>query len=145
MIRKLAVGSLTLAALVFPAGAYAARGMEFALQDDSVFVEQRWMTRDMALKHASALGTKRIRVNILWAYALTTNPRHTKPPKGGPVYDLSRVDALETAATKRHIKLQLTVSGPAPAWATGDKQVGAYKPDVRQYAAFVRTVAEHFK
>jgi len=144
MIRKLALAFLTLVSLALPSSAHAARGMEFALQDDNVFVEQRYMLRDQALDRAAALGTKRIRVNVLWAYILTTDFTQTKAPKGGPVYDFSRIDALETAATKRNIKLQLTVSGPAPAWATGNEKAGGYKPDPRKFAQFVRAVATHF-
>ena len=122
MIRKLALASLTLISLAVPANALAARGMEFALQDDAVFVDQRWMARDKALEHAAELGTKRIRVNVLWSRVLTSDASHKTAPADGPVYDFSRIDALQAAAAKRNIKLQLTVSGPAPAWATADQQ-----------------------
>jgi len=145
MIRTLALSALTLILLALPAGAHAAKGMEFALQDDAVFVDQRWMAREQALEHAEELGTKRIRVNLLWARMLTSDASHRTAPANGPVYDFSRVDELQAAAAKHGIKLQLTVSGPAPAWATADKKVGAYKPDPVKYAAFVRTVAAHFK
>src|SRR4051812_43598915 len=145
MIRKIALSSLTLLALALPASAHAAAKMEFALQDDAVFVDQRWMTREQALEHAAELHTKRIRVNVLWARMLASDSNHRTAPADGPVYDFSRIDELQAAAAKQSIKLQLTVSGPAPAWATGDKKVGAYKPDPLKYAAFVRTVAAHFK
>ncbi len=145
MIRKLALASLTLVSLAVPANAHAARGMEFALQDDAVFVDQRWMERDKALEHAAKLGTKRIRVNVLWSRVLISDASHKTVPAHGPVYDFSRIDALQAAAAKRSIKLQLTVSGPAPAWATADRKVGGYKPDPVKFSAFVRTVAAHFK
>jgi hypothetical protein len=145
MIRQFALVSLTLITLVVPASAHAAKGMEFALQDDAVFVDQRWMAREQALEHAKELGTKRIRVNVLWSRVLTSDASHKTAPANGPVYDFSRIDELQAAAAKQSIKLQLTVSGPAPAWATADKKVGGYKPDAAKYAAFVRTVAAHFK
>ena len=44
--------------------------MELALQDDAVFVDQRWMERDTALDHAADLRTKRIRVNVMWSRML---------------------------------------------------------------------------
>ena len=144
MIRKLAL-STTLLTLALPAVAHAAPGMEFALQDDDVFVEQRWMTRDTALEHAAHLGTKRIRVNILWSRTLTSDPTHKTAPADGPQYDFSRIDALQAAAAKHRIKLQLTLTGPAPAWATADHKVGPYRPDPVKFGAFVRTVAAHFK
>ena len=148
MPRSLAAGvsllTLLLALLAVPAGAHAARGMEFALQDDAVFVDQRWMARDTALDHATALRTKRIRVNVLWARTLVAGASHRTAPAGGPVYDFSRIDALQAAAAERGIKLQLTISGPAPAWATKDHKVGNNAPDAAKYGAFVRTVVKHF-
>ena len=89
MTRKLALLTTLLTLLALPAVAQAAPGMEFALQDDDVFVEQRWMTRDAALEHAADLGTKRIRVNILWSRLLTTDAEHKTPPAAGPQYDFS--------------------------------------------------------
>ena len=145
MIWKLALPTVLLAALLLPATASAAPRMEFALQDDAVFVDQRWMVRDQALEHARDLGTKRIRVNILWARTLVSGADHRTPPAGGPQYDFSRIDALQSAAAARGIKLQLTLTGPAPAWATKDRKVGANQPDPVKYGAFVRTVAAHFK
>src|SRR3954451_5598378 len=144
MIRALAPLTLALA-LAVPATASAAAPIELALQDDSVFVDQRFMARETALAHAAALHTKRIRANILWARVLTSDPGAKTPPAAGANYDFSRLDALQQSAAKRGIKLQLTVSGPAPAWATKDHKVGGYAPDPVKYAAFMRTVAAHFK
>jgi hypothetical protein len=142
MIRALA--PLTLALLLAaPAVASAAAPIEFALQDDSVFLDQRFMDREHALDHAAALHTKRIRVNIQWARVLTTDPGAKQAT--GAAYDFSRFDALQQAAAKRNIKLQLTLTGPAPAWATKDHKVGPNQPDPVKFAAFSRTVAAHFK
>ncbi|MBE2316172.1 cellulase family glycosylhydrolase [Solirubrobacter sp. CPCC 204708] len=145
MIRKFALPTVLLATAVLPATASAAPRMEFAIQDDAVFVDQRWMARDRALEHARALGTKRIRVNILWARTLVSGAEQRTPPAEGAQYDFSKVDALQAAAAAHGIKLQLTVTGPAPAWATKDGKVGANQPDPVKFAAFVRTVAAHFK
>lgn len=144
MIRKFAL-PIALLSLVLPATAQAAPRMEFALQDDAVFVEQAYMPRAKALDHAAALGTKRIRVNILWARALVSGADHRTPPAHGAQYDFAKIDALQAEAAAKGIKLQLTLTGPAPAWATKDGKVGANQPDPVKYAAFVRTVAAHFK
>src|SRR5689334_14037898 len=118
MIRKLAL-TTTLLTLLLGATAHAAPGMEFALQDDDVFVHENAMTREKGLDHAVALGAKRIRVNLLWARTLTSDESARTAPKHLE-YDFSAVDALQAAAAKRNIKLQLTLTGPAPAWATKD-------------------------
>jgi GH35 family endo-1,4-beta-xylanase len=144
MIRKLALTTFLLT-LAVPAAAHAASGTEFALQDDDVFVAQRWMTREKGLEHAAQLGTKRIRVNILWSRVLTTDAAHKTAPAHGPHYDFAAFDALQADAAKHGIKLQLTLTGPAPAWATKDHKVGVNRPDPVKFAAFVRTVAAHFK
>jgi hypothetical protein len=144
MIRAFAP-AFVLLALAVPATASAAAPIEFALQDDSVFVEQRFMDREQALDHATQLHTKRIRVNIQWARVLTTDAGDKHTPAGGPAYDFSRFDALQQAAAKRNIKLQLTLTGPAPAWATKDHKVSGTEPDPVKFAAFARTVTAHFK
>jgi hypothetical protein len=134
-VRRLLLATL-LAFLIFPPSAGAA--MEFALQDDDVFVHQRGYDRDRALDHAVALGATRIRVNVLWARTLVS---------GGsthPVYDFSAIDALQAAAEERGIALQLTLAGPAPAWATRDRRVGNFAPDPVKFGAFAGAVAEHF-
>jgi hypothetical protein len=143
MIRRLALAT-ALATLAVPAAsAHASKHMEFALQDDAVFVHEAFMPREKALDHAKKLGTKRIRVNILWARTLMSGEKARKAPKN-PAYDFSRIDALQQAAQAKGIKLQLTLTGPAPAWATKNHKVGGYQPDARKFAAFVRTVALHF-
>src|SRR3954468_11826656 len=145
MLRFLLAG-LTLLTLAFalPAGAHAAAGMEFALQDDAVFVDQRWMERDVALDHAVELGVTRIRVNVLWSRLLIADADTRTTPRT-VTYDFSRIDALQAAAAARGIKLQLTVTGPAPPWATGDPRTGNHRPDAAKYGAFVKTVVTHFK
>ena len=60
MPRTLTAGvsllTLLIALFALPARAHAARGMEFALQDDAVFVDQRWMSRETALDHGARPG-----------------------------------------------------------------------------------------
>ena len=144
MIRRLAAFSALAVSLLAPSAALAASHMEFALQDDAVFVNEQSMSRDAALQHAQQLGAKRIRVNILWARALTSGADSKTMPASGPQYDFTKLDALQKAAASHNIKLQLTLTGPAPAWATKDHQIGANTPDPALYAGFVRTVAAHF-
>src|SRR3954454_17408753 len=131
-------------ACTLPASAHAAAGMELALQDDDVFVHQYGMDRDRALAAAQKLGVKRIRVNILWARSLASSPTARKAP-AAPVYDFAAVDQRQQEAALRGIRLQLTLAGPAPAWATKNHRVGNYSPNPGRYGAFVRAVVTHFK
>src|SRR3954454_707677 len=144
MIRRLAFATALLSFALPAASAQASSRMEFALQDDAVFVNEYFMPRGNALEHAKKLGARRIRVNVLWARTLVSGANVKTPPKNGAQYDFSRLDALQAAAAAKGIKLQLTLSGPAPAWATKDHRVGANQPDPVKFAAFARTVAAHF-
>jgi hypothetical protein len=146
MLRIAPAALLTLLALILlPAQAQAAKGMEMALQDDAVFLWESGMDLDSALDHAVELRTKRIRVNVLWSRLMVDGAADRRTaPAGGPRYDFRKIDALEAAATKRGIKLQLTITGPAPAWATRDHRVGNSAPDAAKFGEFARTVATHF-
>jgi hypothetical protein len=127
-----------------PAPAHAGAGMELAVQDDDVFVYSSLKARERGLAAAQKLGVKRIRVNVLWSRLQVGNPRARKMPKH-PVYDFSAIDQLQQAAALRHITLQLTISGPAPAWATKNHKVGNTWPNAYRYGQFAAAVAEHFE
>lgn len=62
----------------------------------------------------------------------------------GALYGISKVDALQAAAAATGIKLQLTLMGPAPAWATKDGMDGANQPAPVEFAASVRAAATRF-
>jgi hypothetical protein len=145
-LRRLPVALLaTLPALALhTAPAHASAGMELALQDDDVFVHSTAKARDRGLDAAVKLGVKRIRVNVLWARLQVGNPGARKVPKQ-PIYNFSAIDQLQLAAAQRNIKLQLTVAGPAPAWATKNHRVGNTWPNAYRFGQFARAVAEHFK
>jgi hypothetical protein len=131
---------ILLALLLVPAKALASNSMEFALQDDDVFIYQSGLDRSEGLDHAEDLGVQRIRVNVLWSRVLVPGSTSDKP-----VYDFSAIDSLQSEAALRGIQLQLTIAGPAPAWATANHRVGPDRPDPVKYGKFVRAVAEHFK
>ncbi|HKP89100.1 MAG TPA: family 1 glycosylhydrolase [Thermoleophilaceae bacterium] len=141
----LAVAALAACALASasagPAG--AAKGMEIALQDDASFVSEVTLKRKKALKLASRLHVTRIRVNLVWV-AIVNKGRSKKRPKHRR-YDFTSYDALINAAKRRGIKLQLTISGFAPKWATGDHKVGCRKIKLGDFKHYVRAVVKHFK
>jgi hypothetical protein len=144
-LRHISVALLALVGLLVlhPVAARASAGMELALQDDDVFLYSSPKARERGLDAAEKLGVKRIRVNVLWARLQLGNPRAHKPPKH-PVYDFGAIDQLQQEAALRDIKLQLTVAGPAPAWATRNHKVGNTWPSAYRFGQFVRAVAEHF-
>ena len=89
------------------------------------------------------MGATRIRVNMLWSDV--ANAPEDKTPPSPIVYDWAPYDSLIDAAARYGIRVQLTLTGPAPAWATYNRRNGVYGPRPRAYAAFTRAVALHFK
>jgi len=140
--------AIVLAALVpVPLGlagspAHAAKGMEVALQDDGTFVTSRGIARDRGLELADELHVSWLRVNLPWATVV--KPRKKKRPKD-PHFDFTSYDGLYNAAAAHGIKLELTLMGPAPRWATGNHKRGNYKPRVKYFREFVKATVSHFK
>src|SRR3954453_7189989 len=126
-LKLLLVTALASAALVplSAAPAHAAKGMEVAVQDDSVFVIQlpRPGYRAKGLKLATQLNVSWIRANVNWNYVTLKYKRSKKEPKN-IVYNWTGYDALIAAAAKKGINVQLALTGPAPRWATGNHKIG---------------------
>jgi hypothetical protein len=117
--------------------------MEIGLQDDSAFVAEQGLKRKPALKLADKLYVSRIRVNLPWD-KIVSKAKAKKRPKH-PKYDFTSYDVLYNRAAAHGIKLQMTISGFAPAWATGNHKRGGYKIKVKYFNEFVRAVAKHFR
>ena len=139
------VAITTLLSLLAPASAPAARGMEIAIQDDAVLAGRVYYDRDRALNQIRNMGATRLRVNLPWTEVLgkRQSRRRTKPRN--VVYDWSKYDSIVHAAGLRGIKVHLTITGPAPRWATGNRRIGVYRPHSGRYGAFARSVARHFR
>jgi hypothetical protein len=129
-----------------PQSASAAQGMEVAVQDDSALVIQlpRPGYRLKALKLATGLNASWIRANVQWSYVVgrAANKR-TAPTRID--YNWTGYDALVEAAATRGINVQLSLTGPAPAWATANHKVGPVKPKAGPFKVFARDAAQHFK
>jgi hypothetical protein len=54
-------------------------------------------------------------------------------------------DRVIDAAAARGIRVQLALTGPAPAWATGNRRIGPNKPKARHFRIFVRAAVSHFR
>src|SRR6185437_10033956 len=95
-----------------------------------------------ALERAQRLGVTRLRVNVLWS-RVVHHANARKAPKHR-AYDWGPFDSLIEAAGRHGIGLQLTLAGPAPRWATGNRTIGNVRPDTAAFARFARDAAEHF-
>ena len=71
------------------------------------------------------------------------NPRRQAYPQD-PGYNWVPYDSLIDQAAANGIRVEMTLTGPAPAWATSNHRSGVYKPG-QAVRKFVRDVAAHFK
>jgi hypothetical protein len=117
--------------------------LDVALQDDAVFLKRDYYDRETALKQAQALGVTRLRVLVIWNRVTGDPNRKTAPPSVR--YDWSAYDGLIDDAARHGIRLQLNLTGPAPAWATSNHKAGVMRPDAKLYGEFAGAAARHFK
>lgn len=132
---------LSLAALA--PSAQAAKGLEIGVQDDGQFLSDDPLVRASAFNHARALGASALRTNLHWA-KVVSEPEATTAP-AAPAYDFERVDRLVDEAALYGIRVQVTLAGPAPAWASGDGKVSNVNPDPARFGEFAGAVAAHFR
>jgi hypothetical protein len=134
-----------LAALLgLAAPASAATPLELAVQDDAVLLHGRWGDPALALDRAAEMGAERLRVNLGWAWSMPTRQARGRYHPEEVAWDFSALERLYEQAAARDIKLQVTLTGPAPAWATSNGKVGYTRPDPVLFADFVIAVAAHF-
>jgi hypothetical protein len=119
--------------------------LEMGLQDDQVFVAQNLLTPQIGYDLAKQLGVSRLRINLGWAGVVGDTANDASVPHPVP-YDWSSVDRAIDQAAANGQRVQLTLLGPVPAWASArhGKQSN-YKPNPRLFAQFARAAAEHFK
>jgi hypothetical protein len=144
MGSRIAAAALAVLALavVAAAPANAARGMEIGLQDDSHFLDEDAAVRGAAFGHARSLRASSLRANVPWA-SVVSDPAATTAP-AAVSFDFSRFDRLVDEAAAHGIRVQLTLTGDAPAWATRDRKISDDHPDPQRYAEFAAAAASHF-
>jgi hypothetical protein len=141
--------SLFLVLLGAPAAAHAASGMEIGVQDDDVLRNHYWGSEPYLYQQARRLGAKRIRVMVRWTDTLPSSQVHarTKPKK--VTYNRWAVyDGLLARAQKAGYRVQLVLTGPAPAWANAAKRVDpttAVSPNTQEYGKWVYWAVRHFR
>jgi hypothetical protein len=131
-----------LLALVASAPAHAARGLEIGIQDDDQFMARSDTARTAAFGHARTLGVSVVRANIQWSRVVADPSAASAPAE--PVYDFTAYDRLIDEAAANGIRVELTLGGPAPAWATADHKISVDHPDPVRFAQFAGAAAAHF-
>jgi len=122
----------------------AARGLELAVQDDAVLLHRSYGDAALGLRRAGEMGASRIRVNLSWAGSMPAAQAAAATRPGIVAWDFSRLERLYEDAKARGLALQVTLDGPAPAWATGDGAVSNDRPSAARFAEFASAAARSF-
>src|SRR5829696_6470244 len=148
MPRLLPVLLTVLALLAVPAAAGAAPSQAMTFEAPNELLSDT--SRDPTLDEILGLGVRRVRALVYWS-KFSAKRKSAKPPS----FDLSDPDAypegtwglldrLVAAADARGIELQLTLTGPAPDWATSKRNDGITKPSAKQFGRWATAVARRF-
>jgi len=150
LLAALVVAASVLTGFLYaPADTRAARNMELAIQDDSLFVQGNKRVRSSkAFSYAKQLGVTRIRVNLLWAYTMSKRQHNARRKPSTINYNFTQIDNLIDRAASNGIRIHLSLTGPAPRWANS-KRAGTskswFKPNAAHFGEFARIAARHFK
>jgi hypothetical protein len=106
-------------------------------------------TRSKAISQLQALGVKALRVELYW-HDVAPASNSTKRPRFDATdpasYNWGGYDPLMAEAARLHWKVLLTVSSPAPKWATAghnDKNL-VTRPNDKQFEEFMTAVGRHY-
>jgi len=142
---KLSCLAVLAVALGTGATAQAAPYMDMAVQDDAVLLNRLYGSQTKTLGLASELKVNRIRVNVSWSYVVGKKAARSRKTPKRIRYNWTGFDALYKRAKARGMKLQLVLTGPAPAYATGNHKKGPNRPKPKAFKAFASAAAKHFK
>lgn len=125
---------------------------------ESLFQAPAQLAGDPAgtLSRLKALGVARVRVFVGWSAVAPGATSSVRPsgftatdPSSYPAASWVTYDKIVRDAAARGVGVDLTLSGPAPLWATGAGEprkgpAGVWKPNATEFGAFVRAVATRY-
>ena len=139
-------------ALLFPATATAASDLDVSIMDDQLLLdEQDPAVVDRHMRRFQSLGVDRIRVSAFWDQIAPGPTKRRKPAFDAaspvdPMYHFSNLDRVVQSATRHGFKVMISITTPAPRWATADpgRADHQWKPDPQEFALFSRAIASRY-
>jgi hypothetical protein len=119
--------------------------LELGIQDDALFVREpgtydgqlrKLISRDAAYNATRKLSVRVVRINVIWTHVAGIKKSHP--------WNWSYYDAAVDAALAHGVEPQLTLTGPAPAWATANGKSGVVRPKPGLFAEFVAAAAARY-
>lgn len=106
--------------------------------------------RDRTLDQIKAFGVDRVRILMYWSSVAPASDSKTRPdfdatdPGAYPASGWGRYDNLMQAARERGIEVYVTLTGPAPRWATRRKRDNLTDPSAREFEAFATAAGRRY-
>lgn len=144
LLRLIPLAILLALAAAVPA-AHASHGEEVTFEAPRDLLNPA--TRDGAFETLDSLGVKALRIVLYWHDVAPDADSRIKPDvdlTDPSVYDWSRYTPAIEEAHRRGWKLQLTVSGPVPRWATNGARDTVTRPRQNEFRIFMTAVAKQF-
>ena len=152
-MTRAVLSAISAAALLFgiPAGAHAGAMMKVGVDDDRLMQRLPGEASATAAEWRNS-GVDLSRLTLVWS-RIAPNATSAKRPDDFDArdpesagYDWAEVDAAVTALKANGIKVELSVTTPAPIWASEvpSRREPTYRPDAEAFADFVHAVATRY-
>ena len=151
--RRFALAALAAALmlLALPGSAFGARDAEVSIMDDQLLLGRSQSHIDRQMTLFRQLGIDRVRVSAFWDGAAPDAGSRSKPAgfDGSnpldPRYQWSALDRVVNSAAGHGLGVMLSVTTPAPMWATtGSRRNKLWLPSPTEFAAFAEAVARRY-
>ncbi len=140
------------AVLAVPTQASAGARMETSIMDDQLLLNasQAEIESDMAL--FKRLGVDRLRVSAFWNQIAPDPGARSKPAgfdgkdQASARYNFAPLDRVIDAAVRHELRVMVSISTPAPVWASADpgRDNQLWKPRADEFADFAEAVARRY-
>ena len=149
-----ALGAAVTLALALTGSAAASPRQDSLFMDDPALVHGTPERVEQTLAQLRGLGVDRVRVSLLWHLVAPSPESKERPafdardPLAYPPGAWARYDRVLRAAARHGLRVMLTLTGPAPLWATGSPRrttiEETYTPDPRLFRDFAEAAGRRY-
>jgi Cellulase (glycosyl hydrolase family 5) len=149
---SIALVASSVGALALPSAAGASHDAEVSIMDDQLLLGRSQAFVDSQMATFSALGVDRVRVSAFWDGNAPAPGSRSKPAgfdasnPSDPRYRWAALDRVVSSAVSHGLKVMLSVTTPAPLWATKRfrKPNRVWRPSAREFGAYAEAVARRY-
>jgi hypothetical protein len=141
--------AVLLAAAVAAPAAHASSDQLAIFQDDAALVQHGDAERQATLAELRSLGVEVIKAHLVWSEVAghaKTKPRGFNGADPSQYPGWGAYDAFVQEAQARGFKVMLTITPPAPGWATKAKgdRAGVDRPSAREFGRFAQAAGARY-